>query len=228
MGRRGDHGNKVSVAATADCSAARRLVNWADALQGGSNAMEMLLAGMVLFLGTHSVSIVNPAWRDRMAARLGERAWQGAYALIALVGLVLIVQGYAAARLDPTLLYAPPMWLRHVALLLLVFVFPLLLAAYLPGRIRTQTRHPMLAATKIWAFAHLLANGMLHDLLLFGGFLAWAVVDRISLRRRQPKPVPSAPASRYNDAIAVGAGLALYAWFLLHGHAWLFGVGPLG
>jgi uncharacterized membrane protein len=190
--------------------------------------MEILLAGLVLFLGTHSVSIVNQAWRDRMAARIGEYPWQGLYSVVAIAGFVLIVWGYGLARQDPTVLYVPPVWLRHAALALLVLVFPLFLAAYLPGRIKSATRHPMLAATKIWAFAHLLANGMLHDVVLFGAFLGWAVVDRISLRRRPEKPVPGAPPSKANDLIAVAAGLGLYAWFLVHGHAWLVGVSPLG
>jgi uncharacterized membrane protein len=115
-----------------------------------------------------------------------------------------------------------------VALLLLVFVFPLLLAAYLPGRIKAITKHPMLVATKLWAFAHLLANGTLADLLLFGSFLAWAVVDRISMKHREQRPLPGAPPSPWNDAIAVVVGLVLYVAFVLRLHVWLFGVSPLG
>jgi uncharacterized membrane protein len=144
-----------------------------------------------------------------------------------LLGLVLIVQGYAAARSAPLVLYSPPEWLHYLALALLLPVFPLLLAAYLPGRIQTTTRHPMLAATKLWATAHLLVNGTLADLLLFGGFLAWAVADRVSLQRRTPSPTPSAPASRVNDLIAVLAGLTLYAAFVLGAHTWLIGVPAL-
>lgn len=189
--------------------------------------MEILLAGLVLFLGVHSVSIFNQPFRDRVAAHLGKTTWQALYSLIAVLGLVLIVWGYGLARQDPTVLYTPPLWLRHVALLLLLFIFPLLLATYLPGRIKQVVGHPMLAATKLWAFAHLLANGMLHDVLLFGAFLIWAVADRISIKWRSPPPPPTAPASRVNDLIAIVGGLGLYAWFLLHGHAWLFGVAPL-
>ena len=111
---------------------------------------------------------------------------------------------------------------------MLIFVFPLFLAAYLPGRIQAATKHPMLAATKIWAFAHLLVNGTLADVLLFGSFLTWAVLDRISLKRREQRPIPWALPSRFNDAIAVGGGLALYAVFVLWLHAWLFGVSPVG
>jgi uncharacterized membrane protein len=115
-----------------------------------------------------------------------------------------------------------------VALLLLVFVFPLLLATYLPGRIQATTRHPMLAATKLWAVAHLLANGTLADVVLFGSFLAWAVADRISMKHRVQRPVPGAPPSGLNDVIAVVGGLALYGAFVLWLHAWLIGVSPLG
>jgi uncharacterized membrane protein len=186
-----------------------------------------LIAGLVLFLGIHTVSIVNEPFRDRMASRFGELGWKVLYSIIAIVGFVLIVRGYEAARLAPTLVYTPAVWLKHVSLLLLVPVFPLLLATYLPGRIQQAVGHPMLAATKLWAFAHLLANGMLHDLLLFGGFLVWAVADRISMKHRHAQSVPRAPSSRVNDVLAVVGGLGLYAWFLLHGHAWLFGVAPL-
>ena len=189
--------------------------------------MSWLVLGLVVFLGVHSVSIVAPAWRDGMVERLGEAPWKGLYTLASLAGFVLIVIGYGAARADPVLLYTPPTWLRHLALLLLVPVFPLLLAAYLPGRIKTAAKHPMLLATKLWAFAHLLANGSLADVLLFGGFLAWAVADRISLKRRTPRPVPGAPPSDANDAIVVIAGLALYGLFVVWAHGALIGVAPL-
>ena len=189
--------------------------------------MLLLIAGLLLFLGVHSLSIVNEPLRNRLADRLGVVGWQAIYALIAIVGFVLIIQGYAAARLEPVLLYAPPAWLRHASMLLLLPVFILLLATYLPGRIQRATKHPMLLATKIWAFAHLLANGMLHDVVLFGAFLAWAVVDRISMKRRVQRPLPGAKSSKLNDAIAVVAGLLLYVWFVKQGHAWLIGVAPV-
>ena len=190
--------------------------------------MVILLLGLVLFLGTHSISIVNVTWRDRVAERLGESTWQAVYTALAVAGLVLIVWGYGLARQTPAVLYLPPVWMQHVALLLLLPVFPLLAATFLPGWIKSVTRHPMLLATKVWALAHLLANGMLHDVALFGAFLVWAVVDRISMKRREPRPMPTAPMSKYNDAISVVAGLGLYLWFVLHGHAWLIGVSPIG
>lgn len=186
--------------------------------------MTALLAGLILFFSVHSISIVSDAWRNRAAARLGEWTWKGLYGLVALLGLALIVHGYGLARLDPVVLYTPPQWLRMAAAVLLVPVFPLLFAAYLPGRIQTATRHPMLAATKLWAVAHLLANGTLPDALLFGTFLAWAVADRISLKHRVPRPVPAAPPTAINDAIAVVLGLAVYTAFVFWLHLRLIGV----
>ena len=186
--------------------------------------MTELLAGLIIFFSVHSISIVNDAWRNRAAARLGEWTWKGGYAIFAFIGLFLIIHGYGLARLDPVVLYTPPDWLRQVAVVLLIPVFPLLFAAYLPGRIRNATRHPMLAATKLWATAHLLANGTLADVLLFGAFLVWAVVDRISLKQRTPQPVPAAPATAANDAIAVVLGLAVYLAFAFWLHLRLIGV----
>lgn len=192
--------------------------------------MLLLILGLVLFLGTHSVSMIAQPWRDGVAARLGEVPFKAVYGVLALTGLVLIVLGYASVRGSPDalMLYAPPTWLRHVSLLLMLPVFPLLIAAYLPGRLKRTTKHPMLLAVKFWALAHLLANGMLVDLLLFGSFLAWAVADRISLKRRPPAAVPSAPEGKWNDLIALGAGLGLYVAFILGLHRWLIGVSPVG
>jgi uncharacterized membrane protein len=190
--------------------------------------MTTLVLGLILFLGVHSVSIAAPAWRDAMQARLGEGPWKGLYSLAAAAGFALIVVGFGLARQQPIVLYTPPTWTRHLALLLLVPIFPLLLAVYLPGRIKTAARHPMLLATKLWAMAHLLANGTAAHVILFGAILVWAVADRISLKRRPQRALPGAKPSPLNDAIAVVAGLALYLVFLLWGHAWLIGVSPLG
>lgn len=186
--------------------------------------MTTLILGLILFLGVHSISIINDPWRDRMAARLGEIPWKGVYSVIAIIGLVLIIQGYGAARYDPVVLYTPPTWLRHLAFLLLLPVFPLLLAAYLPGRIKSAVKHPMVLAVKLWAVAHLLANGMLADLLLFGGFLAWSVAERISLKHRTARPVPGAPESNRNDIIAVAGGLLIYVLIFAWLHRVLIGV----
>ncbi|MBL3555212.1 MULTISPECIES: NnrU family protein [Marinobacter] len=189
--------------------------------------MTILIVGLVLFLGVHSLSIINEPLRNRLQASMGEAAFKGLYSVVSLIGLVLIIWGYGAARMDPTVIYTPPGWLRHLAMLLLVPVFPLLFATYFPGKIKAKLGHPMLAAGKLWALAHLLANGMLHDLLLFGSFLAWAVADRISMKRRTQRPIPTLPASKANDAIAVVGGLAVYVVFVLWAHQWLFGVAPV-
>ena len=185
--------------------------------------MIWLVAGLILFLGAQSVSIVAPAWRDRMAARLGN-AWRALYSLIAIIGFALIIYGYGSARMTPTLLYVPPLWLRYAGVFLMLFVFPLLLATYFPGKIKQAAKHPMLAATKIGATAHLLANGMLADVVLFGAFLVWAVADRISFKRRTPRAIATLPAMAANDAISVVGGLAIYAAFVLWLHVRWFGV----
>jgi uncharacterized membrane protein len=190
--------------------------------------MSLLIAGLVLFLGVHSVAVVAPSLRARTIQRTGELAWKGLYALVSLAGFVLICYGFGLARQTPVILYSPPTWLRQAALVIMLPVFPLVLAAYLPGRIKTAAKHPLLAAVKFWAFAHLLANGSLADVLLFGGFLAWAVVDRISLKRRSaPQAMRTAPPGPWNDAIAVLLGLAIYALLIGWAHVRLFGVSPL-
>ncbi|MDH5539119.1 MAG: NnrU family protein [Rhizobacter sp.] len=190
--------------------------------------MTLLIVGLVLFLGVHSLSIVAPDWRDAQLAARGEATWKGLYSLLAAIGLGLLVFGYGVARQSPVVVYTPPSGLRHVAVLLLLPVFPLLFAVYLPGRIKSLAKHPMLLATKLWALAHLLANGTLADVLLFGGFLVWAVADRISLRNRPARAVPAAPARPLNDVFAVVGGLLVYALTLMGLHRWLFGVSPLG
>jgi uncharacterized membrane protein len=189
--------------------------------------MTYLIAGLILFFGVHSIAIVAPAWRDRMVARIGDGPWKGLYALISIAGFVLLVWGYNLTRHQPTLLYASPTWLRYVAAVLMLPVFPLLLAAYLPGRIKTATKHPMLAATKFWALAHLLVNGALGDVLFFGSFLAWAVADRISLKHRPPRAIHTAPPSKLNDVVVVVLGLALYFVFIAWLHIRWIGVSPL-
>jgi uncharacterized membrane protein len=198
--------------------------------------MAWLVLGLVLFLGVHSVSIVSPTGRDRLVAKMGEGGFKGLYSVAAAVGLVLIVWGYGLARETPVMLYSLPGGFRHLAALLLLPVFVLLLAAYLPGRIQRAAKHPMLLAVKLWALAHLLAQsvtgGTLADVLLFGGFLIWAVADRISLKRRAlaglTRAAPALPGSGANDAIAVIGGLALYLVTVMWAHAALFGVRPFG
>jgi uncharacterized membrane protein len=188
----------------------------------------MLIAGLILFLGVHSVSIVAPYWRERMLLMVGTGTWKGVYALLSAIGFVLMLVGFAHARQAPAVLYVPPGWLRYLSFALLLPVFPLLLAAYLPGAIQTKAKHPMLAAIKLWASAHLLAIGTLPDVLLFGAFLLWAIIDRISLKsRRMATQAARSPAWRFNDAMVIVLGLALYAGFVFRLHAILIGVSPL-
>lgn len=198
--------------------------------------MAILILGLVMFLGIHSVSIVSPTGRDALVQRLGEGAYKGLYSVVALAGIVLIVWGYGLSREAPVMLYAMPGGFRHLAALLMLPVFVLLFAAYLPGRIQRAAKHPMLLAVKLWAVAHLLAQsvtgGSLADLLLFGGFLVWAVADRISLKRRAVagglRSVPALPASRANDFIALAGGVMVYLVMVMGLHASLFGVRPFG
>lgn len=187
----------------------------------------ILLLGLLMFLGIHSVSIVDEPWRDRVVCLLGEWQWKGIYSIVAMCGFILIAWGYGEARYDAVILYTPPVWLRHLALLLLLPVFPLLAAAYFPGRIKTIVKHPMLLSTMLWAASHLLANGSLNGLVLFGSFLIWAIVDRISLQSRPSRPIPGAPPAKVNDIIALVVGLGIYFAFLYHLHALLIGVSLL-
>ena len=191
--------------------------------------MTLLILGLLIFLGVHSISIFAPAWRTCQSERRGDAAWKGTYSLLSLAGFVLLIYGYGVARQSPVVLYTPPTFTRHIALLLMLPVFPLLFAAYLPGRIQAVAKHPMLLAVKLWALAHLLVNGTLHDVVLFGAFLTWAVADRISVKRRAVvRAHPGAPPSPVNDVIAVVGGLAAYAVFVLWAHLKLIGVSPLG
>ncbi|MBI3154989.1 MAG: NnrU family protein [Burkholderiales bacterium] len=192
--------------------------------------MSLLIVGLILFLGMHSVRIVAEPWRRAMIARLGEGAWKGAYSLLSAAGLALIVFGYGQARLEPVALWDPPVAMRHLASLLTLVAFLLLAAAYVPGnQIKSRLHHPMVLGVKTWALAHLLANGTLADLLLFGGFLLWAVADfrAARLRDRADGTVYLAGhAGRTAAAVLIGG--ALWALFAFWAHAALFGVRPFG
>lgn len=189
--------------------------------------MLRLIVGLFAFLGSHSISVFANDWRNRTAARLGPNLWRGLYSLVALASFYLLIVGFAAARREPVVLYVPVRWMHDLALLLMLPVFPMLIASGLPGKIRSTLKHPMLVGVKTWAVAHLLANGMLADVLLFGGFLAWAVIVRISLKRRVPRPMRLAPERPYNDLIAIVVGLIIYAAFIMGLHRLLLGVSPL-
>lgn len=190
--------------------------------------MTLLILGLVLFLGSHSTRVFAETWRTKRIASMGEMPWKAVYSIVAIAGFVLIVYGYAETRTAPVVLWNPPVWTRHLAALLTIPAFILLVAAYVPGnRIKARVGHPMVAGVKIWAFAHLIANGTLADLVLFGGFLAWAVVDYISARRRDRAAGRTyAVAGAGRDVIVIVVGLAAWAAFAFWLHAALIGVRP--
>ncbi len=191
--------------------------------------MTLLVLGLVLFLGIHSLSIVSRSARDRLVARLGVRTFKLAYSVVALVGFALLIVGYGEARLNSTIVYSPPEWTRHLTLLLMLVVFPGFLATYFPGRVSDALKHPTLVAVKAWALAHLLVNGSLAAVVLFGSFLAWAVADRISAKRRPlPSAAPAFPRRAWNDPIVIVGGLAAYVVFAFWLHPAWIGVAVIG
>ncbi|RLQ87407.1 NnrU family protein [Notoacmeibacter ruber] len=193
--------------------------------------MLVLIVGLVVFLGIHSVRIFAPGWARDRQAKMGEGAYKGVYSVVSVIGFVLIVWGYGLARQDPTIIWNPPVGMRHAAAGLMIFAFIALGIYALPaGRLKPMLKHPMLVAIKIWALAHLLANGDLASIILFGSFLAWAVADRIAVKRRLGTgggagvPAPG-PVSR--DVGALVVGIALYVVTLFWLHEWLIGVSPM-
>ncbi|MEO1066822.1 MAG: NnrU family protein [Pseudomonadota bacterium] len=191
--------------------------------------MTVLVLGLVLFLGVHSLSALFAPARAELIEKRGAGFWKLPYAVTSFVGLIMIIWGYGAAREVPILLYQPPTWTAHLALVLMIFALILLVSAELKGNIARVAKHPQLAAVKIWASAHLLANGDLASVLLFGGFLAWAVFARISLKKRvaagYASDNPGGPLR--NDLLAVAVGLGLYVLFVVWAHEFLFGVAPI-
>lgn len=191
--------------------------------------MALLIFGLILFLGVHSVPIAT-GLRQQLVSTMGEVPFKAVFSVISLAGLVLVVMGYSQLRASEAnvVLWDPPTWMSHISLLLMILAMIALVAAYVPSNIRNVLKHPMLVAIKIWALAHLLANGDLASLLLFGTFLAWAVVDRISVKRREALgPLGAREGSLAGDAIVVVVGLAAYAALAFYAHEWLFGVPPL-
>ena len=189
--------------------------------------MTLLILGIIVLIGIHFLPAF-PEIRDGLMARLGKNGYRALFSIVSTLGLVLVIWGFAKAPVVQ--IWSPPVWTRHLALLLMLPVFPLLFAAYLPGKIKAKVRHPMLAAIKFWALSHLIANGDLASIILFGSFLAYAVVDRILVKRRpgaEPVLAASDQEARRNDMISIGAGLALYVAFLFWLHPLLFGVSPL-
>jgi len=185
--------------------------------------MTLLLAGMVVFFGTHLVRVIVPDFRELMISRLGPLGWKGLYSILSLAGFVMLVAGYAAIRWTSPLLWGPPPgWTRMLVGLLMLPVLVVFVAAYLPGKIRATLRHPMMIATTAWAALHLLVNAGVADTILFGGFLAWALVVLVASFRRPWTP-PKRPPSLLWDCVAVAAGAGVWWWLAFGGgHLLLF------
>ena len=192
--------------------------------------MEILVVGLVLFLGVHSARIFFEGARQRFIDQRGEKAWKGLYSLVSLAGFALILYGFGQARLNPGVLWTPPTGLRHAASLLVLLAFVLLAAAYVPGNhIKARMGHPMVLAVKVWALAHLLVNGRDYAMVLFAAFLVWAVLDFRAARARDRAQGTQYPAgSMPRTLITVVVGSAMWAVFAFWAHAAWIGVRPFG
>ncbi|NBQ87868.1 MAG: protein NrnU [Betaproteobacteria bacterium] len=192
--------------------------------------MEILVVGLVLFLGVHSARIFFEGARQRFIEQRGEKAWKGLYSLVSLAGFALILYGFGQARLDPGVIWTPPTGLRHAASLLVLLAFVLLAAAYVPGNhIKAKVGHPMVLAVKVWALAHLLVNGRDYAVVLFAAFLVWAVLDFRAARARDRVQGTQYPAgSMPRTLITVVVGVAVWVVFAFWAHAALIGVRPFG
>ena len=192
--------------------------------------MWLLIAGLVVFLGLHSVRMVAGDWRVKQIACVGEGPWKGIYSVLSIAGFVLLIWGFGEARQHAQSLYVPPMWLRHANALFTLIAFVLVAAAYVPrNHLKAKLGHPMYAGIKIWALGHLLATGMLHDVLLFGAFLIWAVAGFIVSRRRDRLAGATYPAGTMaGDLLTLAIGLAVWAAFAFWLHAKWIGVAPFG
>ncbi|MGA0090222.1 MAG: NnrU family protein [Burkholderiaceae bacterium] len=201
--------------------------------------MAELILGLVLFLGVHALRVFAEGTRQKLIGAMGPFVYKAFYSIVSIIGLLLIVSGYSAARIEPIVLYTPPTGVAHAASLLTLIAFVLLIAAYIPGNlILRKLKHPMTLAVKVWAFAHLLSNGTLADVLFFGGFLVWSVLVYRSARRRAPVENPglsnlpaviaSRPPSMLASLVTLVVGIGAWAWFAFEGHAMLIGVAPFG
>ena len=192
--------------------------------------MTVLILGLLLFLGAHSVRIVADGWRGRTLARLGEGGWKGAYSVVSLAGFALIIWGFGLARQQPVLVWSPPTAMRHLNALFTLVAFILVAAAYVPrNQIKARLHHPMVLGVKLWAFGHLLATGTLADMVLFGAFLLWAVLDfRAARLRDRAQGTVYPPGTASGTVVAVVVGAVAWAVFAFWLHAAWIGVAPLG
>lgn len=192
--------------------------------------MAILILGLVIFLGVHSTRIFADDWRTAMMTRIGEKAWKGSYALLSMLGFVLIVWGFSLARQQPLQLWMPPRGMRHLAALLTLIAFVLLAATYVPrNAIKARLHHPMVLSVKVWALAHLLANGNLAHVVLFGAFLVWAALSFRAARARDRAAGTVYPAGTTAGTLAtVVVGVAAWAVFAFWAHGLLIGIRPIG
>ena len=191
--------------------------------------LAVMILGLVLLLGVHTLT-TRRELRARLVARAGESGYKAGYALVSLAGLVLIVWGFAHYRATGWIdVWYPPKALKHLAVALMLPAVILVVAAYIRGRIYTAVKHPMLSGVKLWAAAHLLANGDLGGIILFGAFLGWAVFDRISLKHRIDAGGPPIPVGGLsNDLIAVAVGVVAYLALAFAFHPVVIGVPVVG
>lgn len=192
--------------------------------------MSYMVLGLLLFLGVHSVRMFAEDWRSKMIDKLGEGSWKGLYTVVAIVGFVLIIWGYGQSRSNMVWLWVPPIWTAHLAALLTIPAFVLLAAAYVPGtHMKAKLGHPMVLSVKVWALAHLLANGTLADVVLFGSFLIWAIINFSKSRRRdRAAGIVREAVGASRDIIAVVVGLAVWLVVAFYLHGLLIGVRPFG
>ncbi|MCZ4074037.1 NnrU family protein [Agrobacterium sp. LMR679] len=192
--------------------------------------MLFLALCLALFLLTHLLKVVAPQFRARMIASMGEGPFKGVYSLVSLITLGLVIYAFGEARQETGMVWYPPVWTSHLAVTLMLPAMICLIASLIPaGHIAVKTKHPLILSVKIWALAHLLANGETSSILLFASFLAWGVVMRISLKRREragEKVVRDFVSGRY-DLVAIVGGIVLWGAFILKLHEWLIGVQPI-
>ena len=193
--------------------------------------MALLIIGLIFFLGIHSVRVLAPDWRQGFINSKGSNAYKALYSSLSIVGLVVLVIGYGQTRESPQFIWFPPAVMAPIASLLVLIAFVLLIAAYVPGnRIKVVVGHPMAASVKIWAFAHLLANGRLGDMVLFGAFLAWAVMNYT--RSRKADSVQGVVRTSRNslaiDSLTIAIGVVAWLVFAMWAHRRLIGVSPFG